>query len=116
MNLNTLPTILFCLASLGVAYAQANDSSKSDAQRTSLIAHINSITAIEIFTDKPITFYRLLIDGKISDEKQAYGISSNHLYLATDTSRPEAAIHIKIGDHNGLLSSPYKWGPNSSMQ
>ena len=100
------------------AFAAESAPARPDAKTkpVSLVAKINSVTVLEIFTDRPIARYRLVIDGKAKDEKLTYESASNHLCLAAVPSGEWANIHMKIGYANCLLSEPFVMGANTNRQ
>jgi hypothetical protein len=91
------------------------------AQAESLIAKINGVTVMELTADAPIVHYRLLIDGKPTDENRMYSDYSNHLFLAAVPSTSPlgegAYIHMTIGKQNCMLTAPsFRMGPDNNMQ
>jgi hypothetical protein len=95
---------------------QADDRPGLKATPESLFAKINSVTVLEITTDRPIKQYRLLVNGKPKSERLTYKDASDHLYLAAVPSGKWANIHMKIGHANCLLAQPFNMGADKNIQ
>ena len=112
--------ILVTISALCATSAAIADNTEGE-MTGSLIAKINQVTVLELTTDRPIVYYRLLIDGQIKDQNQIYEGFSNHLYLAATQGASGlgagAYIHMKIGNSNCMLVDPtFKMGPDNNMQ
>ena len=114
--------IIMLVTIFALCITTAAIAANTEGEKTgSLIAKINQVTVLELTTDRPIVYYRLLVDGQIKDQNQIYEGFSNHLYLAATKGASGlgagAYIHMKIGNSNCMLVDPtFKMGPDNNMQ
>jgi|GEM_PF-4493263 len=104
------------LVSATVHPSLAADSPGAGAKPGSLVAKINQVTVLELVADRPVTGYRLLVNGKPEDEKRTYGGRSGHVYVAVVPSEKTARVHMKVGHSNCLLWAPFVMGPDKNIQ